>query len=226
MTLASARRQFGVFERMYDQPQGFCFSLAVDASLRRHELPIEWYDYFQRQNISGGSWNQSVSRLLREYFGVEPQYNGHPVAKFTSFYGSPQAYMPDAPYGEAAVPDDVSVEQADGFRLRSLLEESALRCNIVLANLARDDGGDHSVALLRLTDFVLTGDYYPPEYAVVDPDFMELGHYNYDAVEFSRLDTQEIAKPFAPLPNVRRRNAAGQEMATWELIVLPSAPRE
>lgn len=225
MTLLSARKQFDAYAELYDDPEGFCFPLALDASLPRHELPTEWYDYFSRQNRSGGSWNQSVSRLLREYFGVEPQYNGHPIAKFTNFGGSPQTYMPDVAYGRDIVPDDMPAELADKFRLVRLLEQSALRGNVVLTTITQQNGGDHSLALLRLTEFAITdGTYYSPSYAVVDPDSLELGHYIYDATELSGMDEAENAKPFAPLPQVHRNNV-GQDTSTWELVILPSAPQ-
>lgn len=224
MTLISAREKFSEFNQKYTEWNGMCFPLSVDALLPHHELPHEWYEYFWHQNRSHGSWNQSISKLLKEFFGVNPQYNGHPIAKFTSFRGSPQEYMPDAPYGSAVLPDHIPLEEAANYRLLNLIEDGARRNNMVLPVIA-NEGGDHALALFRVTDLIMTEtSYFPPSYALIDPEDMELGDHIYSSDELAGINAPRIEKPFAPLPFVERSNG-GEPTATWEIIVLPSAPK-
>ena len=76
---------------------GFCFPLAVDASLRHHTLPDKWYELFSKgSNAPDGYMNELMHMFLRDFYKVQPPKDSEQAAvcKYNAFDASAHEWVP------------------------------------------------------------------------------------------------------------------------------------
>ena len=223
MTARSAYEQYEKRQRN----SGFCLPLSIDSILKVSALPDEYYDLcYEASNDPDSSYNKTTGYILKNFFGVEPQFDaGLPaVGKFTAFGGSPQTYMPDAPYD---FPDDKEI-QALGVTPKQLRLTELLRIarqnssNVLFTN--NHDGDEHVSAL----DLIDVGYGWSPSlYFIRDRGIIqdEIIYHPVDLSGISHTYGQaELTTEFTPLPEVTRPYFP-KGNSSWELAIFPPDPR-
>jgi hypothetical protein len=207
---------------------GYCLPLSIDSILKVSDLPDEYYDLcFEAHHDPSSSYNKTVGYILKNFFGVEPLLDaGLPaVGKFTAFGGSPQSYMPDAPYDYSGKDEEiqklgVTPGQLRLLQLLRIAKENS--CNVLFA--ANSALGEHVSSL----DLIDVG--HPdgsPLYFVRDKGRIE-NNVIYTPADLSGLyhtyGLEGISTAYSPLPQVQRPYfPTGQ--SSWELAIFPPDPR-
>lgn len=223
MSIRSAQEKLNQLE----SSRGYCVPLSVDAAMKDHDLPDEYYDFFAEAYFAGGAdANPLYATLIKDYFGYEPAPdtdNAH-LAGYNAFGASEQPYCPDVPYSYSEEDDEIHrftppvTDKAK--RLYTLLNQAAVLGSTVIFAMPGRKGNPH-VACLELIDVDSA------LYVVRDPAQGLRPHKKrlYTTRELSGI-TKAVggySDKFAPLPEFARPHyPAGQ--TSWELTIFPSEP--
>ena len=224
MSIRSARRK----QESFSGPDGYCFPLTLDAMLRHTELPDKYYDMFYTRHQSGGSYNASVTALLKDFFGVKPKPDTDTaaVAKFTAFGASPQHYCHDAPYNYSnhfKGLQELGVTPVQLRMRRVLANARAHDCNILSTSI--NAIGEH-VSGLQMLD----AGTHPAlaKYVIWDTagGIGIQGDKIYHRDELNGIDKTIglYSDEYAPLPEISRPYFPNGQ-TSWELVILPPEPR-
>lgn len=208
--------------------RGYCVPLSIDAAMKGHDLPDEYYDFFAKPYFAGGDTdaNPLYAQLIKDYFGYEPAPdtdNAH-LAGYNAFGVSEQSYFPDAPYTYSQEDDELHRFKpevtAKSKRLYMFLNQAATLGSTIMFSAPGRNGNAHA-ASLELID----GD--SALYVVRDPaqSLMPNERRIYDTRELSGVtkDVGGYVDDFAPLPEFARPHYPSGK-TSWELTVFPSGP--
>ena len=225
MTLRSAIDFKADFRRENDgwNPEGYCIPLAIDSSLPRSVLPMEYYDICKESNDRGGSYNEVVRTILSGFFGVQPKENDtHPIAKYDRFGGSPQDYFTYNQKDPSMYAYLFKEHSPEDVRLRDIVAQ-ALReqCIVLFSN--PNERGDHVMSISVIDngydgnepDGILARCVVRSDGEIVDDDHV------YSANDFAF--GASCNKAYAPLPKFSRSRFPSGE-TSWELMVFPPDP--
>ena len=206
-----------------------CLPLSIDSILKVSKLPDEYYDFcYEAIEDPSATSDKVIGYILKNFFGVEPRQSGNllPLGKFSAFGGSPQTYMPDAPYNysgdrEAMQELGVTPQQLRFVDLLKLARDNS--CNVLFTN-NNVNGGEHvsSLDMIDIGRSSLSALYLVRDQGVVQDGIV------YEVNELAGIDhTYGIAKkttPYTPLPVVQRNYFPGSQ-SSWELAIFPPDPK-
>lgn len=219
MSVFSARQRLQEFER---EP-GYCLPLALDSVMRNGELPSEFYQlFYDDYNGPDPSYNRCITRLLSEYFGVnpEPSTDKAAIAKFNAFGSSPQAYMPDI--SDELYRDRLPHLSKHGvtekqLRLQELLAAASERkCNVLFSNFLT--AGEHTSGLEVIDPGECSSDA-----VYVVRDWVKIKtNRTYNGADLAGINQLfgGAKDEYTPLPE-RTRAVFPDNQPSWELIILP-----